>query len=138
MGWMCVLVSTVVFCFFSSRRRHTRCALVTGVQTCALPIFSDIDENRHQLDRGERYRELMACIERGQPWSSHQQGIVLDTSEKIKAYLEVYIYYLDNMASKGYVSSVTRDDLGVAISREGHILKINRGDRKSTRLNSSH
>src|SRR3546814_3065908 len=27
----------VVF-FFSSRRRHTRCALVTGVQTCALPI----------------------------------------------------------------------------------------------------
>src|SRR3546814_2583159 len=24
---------------FSSRRRHTRCALVTGVQTCALPIF---------------------------------------------------------------------------------------------------
>src|SRR3546814_3551998 len=28
------------FCFFfSSRRRHTRCALVTGVQTCALPIL---------------------------------------------------------------------------------------------------
>src|SRR3546814_8170870 len=25
--------------FFSSRRRHTRCALVTGVQTCALPIL---------------------------------------------------------------------------------------------------
>src|SRR3546814_5394936 len=24
--------------FFTSRRRHTRCALVTGVQTCALPI----------------------------------------------------------------------------------------------------
>src|SRR3546814_4396735 len=27
--------------FFSSRRRHTRCALVTGVQTCALPIYED-------------------------------------------------------------------------------------------------
>src|SRR3546814_3347127 len=27
-----------VLFFFSSRRRHTRCALVTGVQTCALPI----------------------------------------------------------------------------------------------------
>src|SRR3546814_6260805 len=27
--------------FFSSRRRHTRCALVTGVQTCALPISGD-------------------------------------------------------------------------------------------------
>src|SRR3546814_6939643 len=32
---LCYLL--VVF-FFSSRRRHTRCALVTGVQTCALPI----------------------------------------------------------------------------------------------------
>src|SRR3546814_6690897 len=30
----------VMLFFFSSRRRHTRCALVTGVQTCALPISS--------------------------------------------------------------------------------------------------
>src|SRR3546814_3006370 len=34
-----LLFSLCVFLFFfSSRRRHTRCALVTGVQTCALPI----------------------------------------------------------------------------------------------------
>src|SRR3546814_19717934 len=37
----------LVFFFFSSRRRHTRCALVTGVQTCALPISSV-----PMLDRG--------------------------------------------------------------------------------------
>src|SRR3546814_3140439 len=30
----------VFYFFFSSRRRHTRCALVTGVQTCALPIWN--------------------------------------------------------------------------------------------------
>src|SRR3546814_1448115 len=30
----------LMFFFFSSRRRHTRCALVTGVQTCALPILT--------------------------------------------------------------------------------------------------
>src|SRR3546814_3857799 len=38
---LCVLFFTLLMCvffFFSSRRRHTRCALVTGVQTCALPI----------------------------------------------------------------------------------------------------
>src|SRR3546814_7523062 len=35
---------TVCLFFFSSRRRHTRCALVTGVQTCALPI-SDVDDH---------------------------------------------------------------------------------------------
>src|SRR3546814_1843910 len=32
------------YCFFSSRRRHTRCALVTGVQTCALPICQSIEQ----------------------------------------------------------------------------------------------
>src|SRR3546814_20106760 len=40
---MCAFPIRIVVCsrrfFFSSRRRHTRCALVTGVQTCALPIF---------------------------------------------------------------------------------------------------
>src|SRR3546814_2402473 len=37
---------TCLFFFFSSRRRHTRCALVTGVQTCALPIFSNVFEQK--------------------------------------------------------------------------------------------
>src|SRR3546814_986561 len=40
----------VVF-FFSSRRRHTRCALVTGVQTCALPI----SEVRRLMETTEGY-----------------------------------------------------------------------------------
>src|SRR3546814_16311971 len=34
----------VLFFFFSSRRRHTRCALVTGVQTCALPISLSLED----------------------------------------------------------------------------------------------
>src|SRR3546814_6382847 len=33
------------FFFFSSRRRHTRCALVTGVQTCALPIYAGLEDD---------------------------------------------------------------------------------------------
>src|SRR3546814_2394326 len=36
-----------IFFFFSSRIRHTRCALVTGVQTCALPIFTSPWKWRH-------------------------------------------------------------------------------------------
>src|SRR3546814_7991646 len=39
--FVCLFAYYRVICFFfSSRRRHTRCALVTGVQTCALPIFA--------------------------------------------------------------------------------------------------
>src|SRR3546814_18005127 len=47
--------SFLVF-FFSSRRRHTRCALVTGVQTCALPISS--------VERPDQCRSPMV-LERG-------------------------------------------------------------------------
>src|SRR3546814_378835 len=36
---ICFVFSCCLFFFFSSRSRHTRCALVTGVQTCALPIY---------------------------------------------------------------------------------------------------
>src|SRR3546814_3463918 len=39
---MCVFV-------VSSRRRHTSCALVTGVQTCALPIASEVGEHYAEL-----------------------------------------------------------------------------------------
>src|SRR3546814_8963395 len=45
--------------FFSSRRRHTRCALVTGVQTCALPISdrAEIDDIARKL-AGQRPFEV--------------------------------------------------------------------------------
>src|SRR3546814_9936568 len=39
-----------LFFFFSSRRRHTRCALVTGVQTCALPIYPSDKQPYASLD----------------------------------------------------------------------------------------
>src|SRR3546814_5504156 len=62
--------------FFSSRRRHTRCALVTGVQTCALPISSDADDllvrrqqeairghcGRWQSRPGHEARRLPDCL----------------------------------------------------------------------------
>src|SRR3546814_8250947 len=38
-----------IFFFCSSRRRHTRCALVTGVQTCALPISNCVPEHGPEL-----------------------------------------------------------------------------------------
>src|SRR3546814_5877450 len=51
-----------IFFFFSSRRRHTRCAFVTGVQTCALPISKLKPPNnrspRSAQARGERQMNI--------------------------------------------------------------------------------
>src|SRR3546814_5165637 len=50
---MCVVsVIGVSFFLFSSRRRHTRCALVTGVQTCALPIWGFRNVSAEEVERG--------------------------------------------------------------------------------------
>src|SRR3546814_9829035 len=56
-----------VFFFVSSRRRHTMCALVTGVQTCALPILELVDPSpaRAALAAGLGLRLTMPEAARG-------------------------------------------------------------------------
>src|SRR3546814_7825732 len=55
------LVFDMLFFFFSSRRRHTRCALVTGVQTCALPISL-----RFPFELGDRLADDGAVVANAQ------------------------------------------------------------------------
>src|SRR3546814_3097868 len=51
------------FCFFfSSRRRHTRCALVTGVQTCALPILTPGAEDAASVLTPAATREFFKLV----------------------------------------------------------------------------
>src|SRR3546814_12789046 len=63
-----VFLSFLTF-LFSSRRRHTRCALVTGVQTCALPISAEHvpDAGQYQAQRRVRESELQPSVPH-QPW----------------------------------------------------------------------
>src|SRR3546814_4714642 len=60
--------------FFSSRRRHTSCALVTGVQTCALPIsLHDRDVLRAILQLDALLRLKVSATTR---MRIHLEGIV--------------------------------------------------------------
>src|SRR3546814_6175649 len=56
---VCVLFLVYCMFFFSSRRRHTRCALVTGVQTCALPIFVVSDSPAWRRLTGQSLADLL-------------------------------------------------------------------------------
>src|SRR3546814_171119 len=49
--------------FFSSRRRHTRCALVTGVQTCALPICGEASGHLLCLDRATTGDGIVSALQ---------------------------------------------------------------------------
>src|SRR3546814_10810467 len=65
-----------IFCFcFSSRRLHTSCALVTGVQTCALPILSaeiEAAQAAGDPDLGDTYYRH---------WLKALEGLVLDRTD---------------------------------------------------------
>src|SRR3546814_7006135 len=125
----------------SSRRRHTRCALVTGVQTCALPILARL---RGRSPGGERCR---APIPHGHWKTTTFVGalrldgltapMTLDGAMNSAAFLAYVEQVLVPTLKPGDI--VVMDNLPahkppkvrVAIEKAG-------ADRKSTRLNSSH
>src|SRR3546814_3320968 len=64
--------------FFSSRRRHTSCALVTGVQTCALPIFYDFSPSRageHARNFLQGWKGKLVCDDFGGYKASFELGV---------------------------------------------------------------
>src|SRR3546814_8549420 len=64
---------SVCVLFFSSRRRHTRCALVTGVQTCALPIFL----SRYGAKPGGRFNDgINIRAAAGSPVRAAADGVI--------------------------------------------------------------
>src|SRR3546814_9185471 len=63
-------VSSSFIFFFSSRRRHTRCALVTGVQTCALPISIIAGHSERRTDQHESHEDVAAKAS-----AAHGQGL---------------------------------------------------------------
>src|SRR3546814_10261672 len=120
------MLSVSVLFFFSSRRRHTRCALVTGVQTCALPIsvihtafdhdFSRFFEN---CEKDGRLIEAM--------------GVAVAGTGK-----PLIITSGTGMGSKVPGGLATEDHVDWTNPNPRIASERAAADRKSTRLNSSH
>lgn len=90
-------------------------------------FIADIDAHRDDLSQSEAFAKYMARLKAGKPWSSHQQGILLDSEARILTFLRVYLSFMDDMAVRGFDSTRGKDMLGVAVTRQGRLLKINRG-----------
>src|SRR3546814_4628430 len=68
---MSLFFCVICYFFFSSRRRHTRCALVTGVQTCALPISAAWQQRRAKGVFSLGYFSLDKQREVTRPWGEN-------------------------------------------------------------------
>src|SRR3546814_6304413 len=125
---------------FSSRRRHTRCALVTGVQTCALPIYvmpagevgllrlqpemaADLDVEALAVI-GDRHLVDGVDVERRNHPLGAQIAEQRDLAPGVRRDLAV---------------AAAQQDVGLDADAEQLLHRmLGRLDRKSTRLNSSH
>src|SRR3546814_10475877 len=112
--------------FFSSRRRHTRCALGTGVQTCALPIFMAASTTmRLQTIVSREIAPIdSAVLTIGSLQAGTKENIIPDD-----ATLKLNIRTYDEDVRSTMLSAIKRICCAECAAS---------GDRKSTRLNSSH
>src|SRR3546814_10636924 len=138
--------------FFSSRRRHTRCALVTGVQTCALPIsvrvmLESLDlegEKAQLLDelattkselKPKKIIKRLKVVESFLESGNRPEWMILEVIPVIPPELRPLVP-LDG----GRFATSDLNDLYRRVIHRNHRLKrlMELRDRKSTRLNSSH
>src|SRR3546814_1281009 len=137
--------------FFSSRRRHTRCSLVTGVQTCALPIyrtFSVLREANRQdsrvkiLDFSRNFGKEIA-LTAGIDHSTGRAVVPIDVDlqdppelivEMVAKWREGYDVVLAARKDRSSDSWAKRSTESAFYRVMGRLSS----DRKSTRLNSSH
>src|SRR3546814_3037243 len=127
----------IVFFFFSSRRRHTRCSLVTGVQTCALPIYdlSEVRplplEQRSDDTKGEKHRAPTKISDKIEGRNGSPPRLA-DCIERAGQSDIVYVVTGDMgewpLLSPARHASVDQP----RVAPQKHV------DRKSTRLKSSH
>src|SRR3546814_1832618 len=108
--------------FFSSRRRHTRCALVTGVQTCALPISASVADVTEPEERVKQFGVLHAMIGLGLILGPLLGGLAAGHGVRAPFWVAACIATATLIA--GYFLFPE--------TLSGH------EDRKSTRMNSSH
>src|SRR3546814_1063087 len=126
----------VIIFFFSSRRRHTRCALVTGVQTCALPIFESLLPCSSHLQYSGTSTPM--AMNRQQKRMLQRQGQVGADGEPVARKRQAPPAARpkpkeERTTPAQFVREVTGEMRKVAWPTRAEVI-----DRKSTRLNPSH
>src|SRR3546814_6630889 len=111
--------------FFSSRRRHTRCALVTGVQTCALPICQ-----ARGAEMPASFWTDPLMYQGGSDSFLDPCGDIIAVSEEHGIDFEAEIAVITDDVPMNVTADAARKHI--------RLLMLVNEDRKSTRLNSSH
>ncbi|WP_052507116.1 hypothetical protein [Desulfonatronovibrio magnus] len=90
-------------------------------------FMADIWQHRDDLTKSTRYKELVSLIAEGRPYRSYHKGVYLDTEQKVVRFLEIYLAFMYQLQKNGYDDNLAPDPIGVAVDRNGRLVKINKG-----------
>src|SRR3546814_5976640 len=121
-----MIICCVCNFFFSSRRRHTRCALVTGVQTCALPIYLErvlrnlALEYLLKLNPDRVIDARCAACQNGQVIGERSRARAHDSQRKARSFCiqhfplstKAYFLFLIPCSQRDYTGSLCVDRIG--------------------------
>lgn len=93
-------------------------------------LMSDLWQHRDQLESSNTYREMVQKIEKNQPVARINKGLLMDTPEKVKDYLEGQIRIFHSLNTEGFRAELAEDELNVAITRDGQLVKANAGRKR--------
>src|SRR3546814_6937029 len=132
------MLCSFVFFFFSSRRRHTRCALVTGVQTCALPIWAPGSWRQHEARQMPRYADAAALARVESELQGYPPLVFAGEARELKSQLAQVAAGKAFLLQGGDCAESFAEFHPNNIRDTFRVLLQMAVDRKSTRLNSSH
>src|SRR3546814_4921281 len=107
--------------FFSSRRRHTRCALVTGVQTCALPISDPLNYVNHNLS-------IIGTLD--------GQTVFIQEEPKLTLFKKAARYYACSVPGVWHILDMSATEVGQAIHLRDFELTASRSEEHTSELPS--
>lgn len=81
-----------------------------------------------QPERTALYQRLLAAAEAGRPIS--RRGMVLDDEAAIDRFFAAYVDLVERMREEGYRPGASKDEPGVAVARDGEIIKVANGNHR--------
>lgn len=90
-------------------------------------FISDIWQHRDHIERSDFYRKYMGMVDQGKPFVDHYSGVALTSHERIIGYVQLYLFYMYNMACFGFTTGQSKDDVWVALDRNAEIVKVKHG-----------
>lgn len=94
-------------------------------------LMHDALHFRDRVRQSPTFERLLGQLHAGRPRAIVNKGLLLDSPERIEAFLEQQVLLLDSIAEQGLRLDLAPDEINVAVGRNGDLYKVNAGRKRT-------